>query len=142
MPSSQPFQTGQPANEYLESRRTDLERQRDAEAQYFKVYGEIEVSGAGEADVRVIFPIRFSAKPIFHYGSELGYGSPTFTAGSMPTCSASILTWDFGVKPDGSFLYVGALIGVVTTGAVGQVMNIHWSVEGVGLINPAGEVIA
>lgn len=140
MPSNQ-FQTGQPASQYIETRRGDLERQRDSEAQYFKVYGEIEVTGVGEAAVRVVFPIRFSQKPVPHFGGELGYGSPTATAGNFPTWSATVLTWDFRVKPDGSFLYIGALIGIVTTGAAtGQVMNIHWSVEGVGLINPAGEI--
>jgi hypothetical protein len=125
------------SNTSFEKRRADVERLRDSSAQYFKVSGEIEVFGAGEAQIRVKFPIRFSGKPVPHFGGELGYGFPAAISGSFPTYSCTILTWDLGVKSDGSFLYVGALLGIVTTGVVDQVMNIHWSVEGMGLRNPS-----
>lgn len=131
------FQTGQGANSREENRRAELERLRGSAAQYFKVYGEIQVTGAGEALTRIVFPVRFTEKPVLHHGSELAPGSPTVTAGSFPTCSASILTWDTRVKSDGTFLYIGGLFGIVTSGSVNQVMNVHWSIEGIGLRNPA-----
>lgn len=117
----------------LELRRAELERTRDAAAQSCTVYGEIEVSDIGEAQQRIVFPVYFVNKPLPRFTSELGYGSPTATPGNFPTCNVVILTWDYRLKTDGSFLYVGALLGIVTTGAVGQVTNVHWSMEGIGL---------
>lgn len=123
----------------LEHRRSDIERQRDAQAQYFKVSGIIEVSNIGESQVRISFPVFFVNQPVVHFGGEVGYGTLTAVAGAFPSWSAMVQNWDFRFKPDGSYLYVGALFGIITSGdpIVNVVTNIHWSVEGIGLRNPS-----
>lgn len=131
------FATGQPTVIVLDERRAQVESSVTSGPQYYKVHGEIQVTGAGECQARIVFPVRFVDKPLPHFGGELGYGSPTATLGSYPTYSTTVHAWDYRMKPDGSFLYVGALFGVVTTGQPSQVMNIHWSVEGLGLRNPS-----
>lgn len=122
----------------LEDRRAEVDRINAAEAQYFKVSGLIKVVGIGDAQARVAFPVNFVDKPVLHFGGELDYGQPTRSFGSFPTWSASVLTWNFLFKPDGAFVYVGAILGIVVTGLSSQIMNIHWSVEGIGLRTPSG----
>lgn len=130
------FSTPEAPNAFLEHRRAEVERDATSAAQYFKVYGEIQVFGTGESNADIIFPVRFVNKPIPHFGSEVAWGS-TFTDGQYPTCVVSILTWDTQGRPDGSAVYVGAYLGIVTNGVPGQLMNVHWSVEGIGLRNPS-----
>lgn len=124
----------------IEARRSEVERQRDAQAQYYKVSGIVEVANLGESQVRVAFPVDFVEQPIIHFGAETGYGTTTPVAGGFPSWSAMVQNWDFRFKPDGSYLYVGALFGIITSGdpVANTVNNIHWSVEGIGLRNPAG----
>lgn len=121
----------------VEARRAEIERQRDAQSQYFKVTGIVEVVGVGEAQVELAFPVYFAEQPILHFGGELAVGSLTVVAGSFPQWSATMHAWYYSFKPDGTKLYVGGILGVVTFGDPLQVMDIHWSVEGVGLRNPA-----
>lgn len=122
----------------IERRRAEVERQRNAQAQYYKVSGVVEVAGAGNAQVRVVFPVWFVDQPIVHFGGDLGDGSLTVQPGLFPSWNAMVHAWDYKLKPDGSKLFVGALLGIlINSNDASPVTNIHWSVEGIGLRNPA-----
>lgn len=137
----------------FENRRGELERINNAQAQYFAVTGEIEVDGVGEASANVLFPCLFTDKPRFHSGHELGPGQPV-TSGSMPTAAITVLAWDQRVRDDGTVVYAGATLGIVTTGpapvtspitgvnSTAQVMVIQWHMDGVGLRGPVPDVSA
>ena len=128
------FESGTPMR-VLEERRTEVERTRDGFAQYFKIHGEFEVYGSGEGSSSVNFPIRFSDKPVMHFGSELAPGD-TYTTGALPTANLTVLSWAISPNASGTVTYVGADFGVVTTGSATQTMIVFWSVEGVGVRNP------
>lgn len=135
-------------NTILEERRGDVERIDESGAQYFKIEGIVQVIGTGEAMARLLFPVYFIDKPTVSFGAELDYGAPTVTHSTdgtdidsgFPTWSATVLTWDFRFKSDGSSLYVGALLGIATRGPnINQNMNVHWTVQGTALRGPVGD---
>src|SRR5690348_16913053 len=119
----------------IELRRGEIERMGNQSAQYYKVSGEIEVVGPGEAAISVLFPVLFVDKPAFSFGSALNPGS-VVTIGSLPTCTVVVLVWHERVREDGSIMYVGAQFAIVTTGPSDQVMLVQWHMEGVGLRGP------
>jgi hypothetical protein len=122
----------------LEVRRGEVDRQASAEAQYFKVSGEIEMNGSGEAVIAVSFPVYFVDKPSFSFGAELGAGEP-LTAGQLPTGHLVVAQWGERQRDNGSIVYAGATFAVVTTGPATQTLILHWHMEGVGLRGPTPE---
>lgn len=120
----------------FESKRGEVERQSDSEAQNFHVTGEIQCNGAGENVVSVTFPILFVVKPSYSFGPELGPGQPAI-AGQLPECSMTVLQWHENVREDGSIIYAGATFGAVTYGPATQVVTVQWHMQGVGLRGPA-----
>lgn len=122
----------------LELRRGEVERQTAAQAQYFKVSGEIEINGSGEATISVAFPVLFVDKPSFSFGAELGAGEP-LAAGNLPTGSLCVAQWGEQARDDGTIIYSGATFAVVSTGPPGQTMILQWHMEGIGLRGPTPE---
>lgn len=122
----------------IELRRGEIERVNNQTAQYFKVSGEVEVVGPGEAVVDVLFPVIFTDKPAFSHGPALSDGIST-TDGNLPTCSVVVLLWHERVRDDGTIVYAGAQFAIVTTGPTDQVLLVQWHVEGVGLRGPVDE---
>ncbi len=119
----------------IEIRRGEVERIANAQSQNFKVTGEIQINGVGEAIKSVMFPVLFTEKPVPGFGPQLGPGQ-LVVAGQLPTCSVVVLQWHEYVRDDGSVIYAGATFGIVTTGPAGQVMHLGWSMEEVGLRGP------
>jgi hypothetical protein len=119
----------------FEKRRGEVERVGNAQAQVFRVTGEIEVDGAGEATVSVAFPVLFVDKPDYSFGPELGPGQPII-AGQLPECTMTVLQWNERIRDDGTIIYAGATFGAVTYGLPTQVMIVQWHMEGVALRGP------
>lgn len=120
----------------LEQRRGEVQRVDQAGAQWFHVTGEVDINDVGAAVVDVLFPVFFVDKPRFSFGSELGPGEP-YVAGSMPTCTITVLNWDTRARPDGTFVFAGATLCIVSAGTQGQSMTAFWHMEGVALRGPS-----
>jgi hypothetical protein len=120
----------------MESRRGDVERNRDAVTQWFHCTGEIEVFGPGAACVDVVFPAYFVDKPRPSYGAELPPGEGV-VAGNLPTCSVVVTQWGTRQMEDGTAVYSGATLAIVTTGPTGQTLIAHWHMEGRALRSPS-----
>lgn len=111
----------------------------DFSARQFTVCGEILVNGVGESVVSVPFPVVFIERPLFHFGGVLD-DNQTVTAGSYPTLSAVVSSFD--VKRSGieKTEYTGANIAITTTGVAEQRMVLCWFFVGKALVNPIGDV--
>lgn len=103
--------------------------------------GHVEITNSGvssEATFTVSFPIRFTQMPVFSAGYSLA-DNQSFTAGSLPNWSATVLKWDFGARAGtGERYYDGATICFVITGAAGQKGVGHYRFSGKALVGPAG----
>jgi hypothetical protein len=103
------------------------------------VNGKFIQGGVGESSNDILFPVKFLEKPYFSFGGELTKDSSP-TATMFPTISVVVLDWNFEQTDTGKIvkrLYVGATLGVVTTG-VNEKMTVHWRFEGSGIVNPFG----
>lgn len=121
----------------FEQRRADLDRIDSMMVKVHTVTGWLDVTNAGEASVDVNFPVWFIEKPGFYFGGELADGfSPVET--DFPTISVMVLRWDIETRGLGEY-WVGATLGVVTTGAADQKVTVHWHMEGKALRNPVGD---
>lgn len=109
-----------------------------AQAQYFKITGEVECNQPGEGVINVVFPVFFTEKPRFSYGVELMPGQP-IAAGQFPRCTATVIQWGQRGREDGSFVYSGASFSISVDGPDGQVLIVQWHMEGMGLRGPIPE---
>jgi len=121
-----------------EHRRGEVERIEQSGAQHFKLSGEVEVVGVGEAGVSLTFPVIFTDKPAFSFGPALDDGQAV-TVGNLPNCSVVVVGWHERVRDDGTFNYVGAQLTIVTTGPSDQVMLVQWHMEGTALRGPVDD---
>lgn len=96
--------------------------------------GFVAISGEGESVAEIQFPIKFLEKPVFTVGFELADNVP-LEWGSFPQCSATVATWMIE-PPDISPLYVGAIVGIVTSGVSRSVL--HYRFEARSFTNPVG----
>ncbi len=126
---------GRDVGSAFESRRGEIERINNAQAQIFRVNGEIQANGIGEFAVTVTFPCLFVDKPEYSFGPELGPGIPLVPT-QFPECSMSVALWQTRVRDDLTVIYSGATFAIVTNGPVGQVMLIQYHMEGVALRGP------
>lgn len=100
-----------------------------------RINGEIRVNTAGESITQVVFPVRFTEKPIMTFGGEVIEGD-ALQAGYMPTISVVVVGWITEEVPPVSRLYTGAKLGIVLDGVNHQKAIVHWSLEGTALSNP------
>lgn len=125
-----------------EVRRQDLSRIDQMVVKVTRVTGyvliqhDIDVTAA-ESSVFLPFPVMFTERPVFTFGSELDENHRPL-AGSYPTLSATVVDWQaVGVVEgltDGRFN--GATVTVVSTGQSGQHIWLHYSFEGKAIRNP------
>lgn len=133
-----PGPTPGPTTAPLEDRRGTVSRIEAQSGEVFRVQGLFHYDGAGEASVEVNFPVWFIEHPFPTFGGELAPNqSPT--AGEFPTVSVVVLGWKMQDYPGGVSYYIGAYLGVVTTGPADQKMLVSWQVEGKALNNPIGD---
>lgn len=97
--------------------------------------GQFMVDSSGEVEAQILFPVKFSQKPLLSYAGELKDGDmlrPTH----MPTLRMVVLNWILEDKPPFQSLYTGAVLGVVLDGPPGQRMLATWHMDGVAFFNP------
>lgn len=119
-----------------ERRRNQVERIGDLGVSLVHSSGVITINGPGEVTVDVPFGSVYTERPAFSTGWELPENhSPV--AGSFPTASIGILSWDRVDYGEGRLYFGGALLAIVTSGAITQ-LSIHWQVYGKAFRNPIG----
>ena len=119
-----------------DKRRWEVERINNQGSKLQVLSGHTLVSGSGEIEVSLDFPITFIDKPGFTFGGELDEGSPTVT-GSLPTVSAVVSGWETVDKANSvGYYYVGANVIIVVTGSSDQKILVHWRFEGNAMTNP------
>lgn len=126
----------------IEARRDDISRVRQMEVKVTRVTGYVLISHedevtSAEASVDLPFPVVFTEKPVFTYGSELDANHRPL-AGEYPTFSATVVNWDTVGALAGATegRYTAATVVVVTSGQAGQAIWLHYSFEGKAIRNP------
>jgi hypothetical protein len=117
-----------------ETRRGNVERARQVQAQIFQVYGRIDLKGAGEVTYDANFPVWFTEIPQLSFGGELG-GNKILVAGNFPRISVMVRSWVTTVRAGGTY-YSGAQFVAVLDGPADMAATAHWQCEGTGLTNP------
>lgn len=130
----------------METRRDDVRRIEGMTVKVTRVTGYVllvhdaEVVTA-EATVDLPFPVTFTEKPVFTFGSELADNHRAL-AGSYPTLSAVVVGWDTVGEVVGATegRFVGATVVTVSSGQAGQNIWLHYSFEGKAIRNPLNDV--
>jgi hypothetical protein len=123
----------------VERRRNTIDRTKDASVKLHRTTGFVTVAGAGEVALDVYFPVWYIERPGMSFGGELDEGHSA-VEGSFPTCSVMVGRWILETRGELSKWYRGATLLIVTTGAEGHQVVIHWHVEGKAMVNPLNKV--
>lgn len=118
----------------LENRRTNESRIHEQTVKIHKLQGRVLIQGSGESSINVTFPVTFTTRPGFSFGSEIAENVPP-TGGNFPSVTAAVARWDKVEKLPGVFHYNGAVITIVILGNPGY-MYVHWHMEGKAFRNP------
>lgn len=118
----------------LRAHRAYIETLAEQSVRDGSAVGFIQIDGVGESVVEVTFPIKFLEKPSFTAGLELGENT-WLRWGGFPQWSATVGSW-ITEPADGGPLYVGALLGVLTSGTTKSVL--HYRFEAQSFTNPVG----
>lgn len=127
-----------PTSAPFDQRRGVINRVESMSGKVHRVQGFFKLTGAGEKAVDVVFPVWFIENPIATFGGELAPNEFP-DAGYYPTVSVVVLAWQMEVKSEERSYFAGATLGAVTTGKAGQVLIVHWQMEGKALRNPVGD---
>lgn len=123
---------------YQEGRRAEVERSTNLGVALTTVAGLIVATGLGESSQEIRFNVSFIEVPVLVAGAwEMAEGQAV-TAGYWPTVSMGVLNWvrhDLGQDRN---YYIGANLGIVTTGFEGQILRVHWQCTGKAFRNPLG----
>lgn len=117
--------------------RQEHEQARAIQGQVVSSQGFILTKQAGEVAQDVKFSVRFIERPLFTFGGELDENQSA-SAGRFPTVSAVVLQWEIEELDKYRKYFIGANLGLVTTGATTQRMWVHWRMEGKALLGPGG----
>jgi hypothetical protein len=119
---------------------TDAMRVAQMGVQITECSGTIFVEGAGEVTPPPIvqFPVAFIEKPAISGGYEL-VDNQALEAGNFPTCNVGVVRWVTYVPDRVRTYYVGAHLGIVTTGREDQLFYAHWQMRGRALRNPIAD---
>lgn len=115
--------------------RADTKGFNDMAAGPTRCSGQFLLDSAGEAEVQVNFPVKFSQKPLLSFSGELRSADMN-TITRMPSLGVMVLSWIMEDNPPFSVLYTGAVLGVVSEGPPGQRMFVTWHMDGVAFSNP------
>lgn len=127
-----------PTTAPFDARRGTINRIESMTGKVHRVQGFFTLTGAGELSVEVDFPVWFIENPICSFGGELA-ANEFPEAGFYPTVSVVVLAWKKEDRPGDVSYFSGAHLGAVTTGKAGQVLVVHWQMEGKALRNPLGD---
>lgn len=101
--------------------------------------GKVLVQDAGEVALTLDFPVVFIEEPHMGFGGVMDVGQAPVVS-NFPTVSAVILRWKtYNSGP--LTQYIGATIGIVTTGDKDHRMWVHWSLDGRGVTRDNGPTI-
>jgi hypothetical protein len=101
------------------------------------VSGQFLVNAAGEARVDVVFPVKFTDKPLVVFGFEMKDGD-FYIPGRMAQPTGIVLAWNTEDRPPISRQYVGCTIGVVSTGPSYQKLMGTWQATGPAFTDSRG----
>jgi len=119
----------------IEGMRSEHERIDDATMKRVDVEVRVKLSGSGEANVEVTFPVVFSERPFFTSGHELEENhAPEAT--NFPAFSATVLRWITKERPDERVYYVGCDVGVVALGKESMESYAHLLFKGLAFRGP------
>lgn len=124
----------------LEARRGVATRLDSITGRVYSIEGTFRLEGAGEALIDVTFPVWFIERPFPGFGAEMA-PNQVLVAGKYPTVSVVVHRWRMKDYPHGVSYYAGATLVVVSGGAEGQTMLVHWSMTAKALRNPSGETL-
>lgn len=102
------------------------------------VRGRVQLNGAGETHSEVSFPIKFVDEPIFTYGGSMGDNQSAGTGG-VPTAAATVMEWITLVRPGNRKYYIGARLGIVTTGPSDMQYLLHYEFKGDAFREPTAD---
>ncbi len=130
----------------VQQRREDITRIEKMTVKVTRVTGYVlivhaETARVAEASVDIGFPVVFTEKPVFTFGSELAENhSPS--ARSYPQLSATVASWETAGAADGvtEGRFVGATVVAVSRGQKGQNIWLHYSFEGRAIRNPLNKL--
>lgn len=121
----------------VEHHRRRSEQIQEFTVKQHRVTHFIDVDGAGEVSVDVNFPVKFIEKPAISSGAAELRDGEVLTAGQFPTANCTVVKWVLDELDETRVYYVGAQLGVVTTGPESQKLTVHVSMEGRALRNPS-----
>ncbi len=127
---------GQARGVLIQGHRTAQNNARQArqQAQTVTIYGHTSISGIGEANYDINFPVLFVEKPTFCPGLEFAEGSSALDL-NYPTWGATVNRWIY--KQIGNVRYwVGASIVVSIAAQEGASFVVHHSFTGTALHSP------
>lgn len=119
----------------LNQDRFDTRGLSDMSAGPTRASGQFLLDGMGEVEVEVLFPVKFSEKPLLSFAAEVREGDLLIPA-KMPSISMVVLKWRIEDIPPFSNLYTGATLGVVTKGPPGSRLFAIWHMDGTAYSNP------
>lgn len=126
-----------------EKRRRNVEQVNDIVAREHVISGQVPISGSGDAEVEVRFPVYYTQKPLMYFGGEMAENQATALS-VFPTISVVVGEWNIEVLDQtetrlaGRHFYVGARLFIVTTGDVDMIA--HWHMTGIAITNPTGAI--
>lgn len=103
------------------------------EAQNVQLEGQIMVSGVGETQYTVTFPVSYHSKPILSFGGELPQGQEV-KSGLFPTVNVIIANWVmYNKMTPGSqaSYYRGCDLLITVGGDPNQKLIVFWTVSGI-----------
>ena len=109
----------------------------DMAGTYRVLHGQFMINSAGEAEVEIDFPFKFTEKPLMSFGFEMRDGEP-YVRGQMATGSAMVIDWKTEERPPLNRFYTGCTLGVVTSGLQYQKMIGVFHASGMAFTNPMG----
>lgn len=122
-----------------EARRRQIQHLDDISVKDQTVSGRTQIVDVGEVEVVIPFPVVFTGKPVFTYGSDFDTNSAQLEAGSPPPhATATVIAWETFGSMMGAFegYHTGCTVSVETKGTKGQRLTLTWSFHGPALRNP------
>lgn len=124
----------------LGQRDSARDRQLEIQASEYWVDGEIGLTGPGEADVDVVFPVYFVKPPVLGGTGYLEEGVSLVT-GEYPSITVMPASFTYDEMPGGTRIYTGARLSIVYSGTDGAPAVCQWWARGIALVNPARSTI-
>ena len=118
----------------IKQREAEGSRVENTLAGVYHVDGLFLVSGAGQTNSAVRFPVKFIERPNISFAGELDVNSAA-VPGNYPTLSVVVGGWVVEGPPT-KRLWTGANLLVVTNGPATQKIWVHWEASARAVSNP------